>query len=191
MLHWAAPQQRKPEAAAETAVEAVAVAVADRTLLQFDAFFAAAAVEVVVIFGNSKTGSRGIDMSQSSVSKWLHSTGFASTCSAPPPRTESEINVNAKVCHAARMLIKANQAMIKLYNSQFYKWNSKQKVKKANSKLFSASSARFCLFFATHDSIEVREFVGNEIQSGNWEVLRGRARREREGKSEREGVSVA
>lgn len=106
-----------------------------------------------------------------------------------PPRTESEINVNAKVCHAARMLIKANQAMIKLYNSQFYKWNSKQKVKKANSKLFSASSTRFCLFFATHDSIEVREFVGNEIQSGNWELLRGRARRE--GEREREGGSVS
>lgn len=60
-------------------------------------------------------------------------------------RVESEINVNAKVCHAARMLIKANQAMIKLYvyvcvdKSRSHKRNSKQKANKAN-KLANFSS---------------------------------------------------
>lgn len=100
MLHWAAPQQRKPEAVAAAAAEAaaVAVAVADRTLLQLDAFFAAAAVEVVVIFGNSETGSRGIDMSQSSVSKWLQSTGFASTCTAPPRPAPSRKSMSMRKC---------------------------------------------------------------------------------------------
>lgn len=98
-------------------------AVADRTLLQLDAFFAAAAVEVVVIFGNTKPVPEALTC-PSRVSP-SGSSRLDSPRLAPPrptaPRNESEINVNAKVCHAARMLIKANQAMIKLYNSQFYK----------------------------------------------------------------------